>query len=427
MLYDAVIFDLDGTLTDSREGIFNCARYALEKLNWPVPEEKVLQRFLGPPLVESFMRYCGMDEETAWKGMRLYREKYVPEGCYQNAAYPGIPLLLKTLKEQGAYLAVATGKPQKSAEEVLRHFGLLPYFDAVAGPSESEAHADKKDLILRVLPEGKKAVMIGDTAGDIRGGHQAGIDAIGAMWGYGDPDELMAQKPEYALPDVYALLETLCPGAEKSRGMFLTFEGVDGCGKTTQMNLCADYLKRRGYEVICTREPGGTALGEQIRGMLLAKEDNGMTPMTEALLFAASRAQHIDEKILPAVREGKIVLCDRYLDSSLVYQGGGRGLEKEWILLINRAATERCVPDQTLYFRMDHTEALRRRGAASEKDRIEQMQDDFFAAGERTYEEICKNEPARVTAIDASGTIEEVKARVLPVMDRLLKDHGLSV
>lgn len=185
MLYDAVIFDLDGTLTDSREGILNCTRYALEKMNRPVPPVETLQRFLGPPLVDSFMRYCDMTEEDAWTATAYYREKYVPMGWKMNAVYPGIRKLLRELKCQGCYVAIATGKPQNTSEKIVEYFGLKPYIDALAGPAENEGHADKKDLILRVLPEGKKAVMIGDTPGDVKGGQDAGIDSIGILWGYG--------------------------------------------------------------------------------------------------------------------------------------------------------------------------------------------------------------------------------------------------
>lgn len=424
MLYDAVIFDLDGTLTDSREGILNSTKYALEKMNWPIPEESTLQRFLGPPLVDSFMRYCGMNEQEAWKGLEYYREKYIPEGCMQNAVFDGIRPLLEKLKKQGVYLAIATGKPQRNTEKILNAFGLDHLFDAVAGPDDNEGHAGKKELITRVLPQGKRALMVGDTAADIRGGHECGISGAAALWGYGSREDIEAEKPEHSLESVKELENLLCPDVQSEPGLFITFEGVDGCGKTTQMEKAAEKLTQMGYRVICSREPGGTLLSEQIRGMLLAKEDNGMFPETEALLFAAARAQHIREKILPAVKEGKIVLCDRFIDSSLVYQGGARGLEDAWVRVINRTALEGCMPVRTLYFRLDHREALRRRGNASQLDRIEQMQDSFFSAAEEAYERLCREETDRVEAVNASGSIEEVHKRVMPVIRRIL---GLSV
>ena len=155
LTYDAVIFDLDGTLTDSRPGIFACAEYALKKMGLPVPDEATLQRFLGPPLAESFMKYCGMTEDQAVGATALYRERYIPIGWKENSVYPRIRALLAALKERGAYLAVATGKPEHISMEVLRYFDLLQYFDAVAGPAPGEMHADKGTLIRRVLPEGK--------------------------------------------------------------------------------------------------------------------------------------------------------------------------------------------------------------------------------------------------------------------------------
>ncbi|MBR0319733.1 MAG: HAD hydrolase-like protein [Clostridia bacterium] len=175
-MYNAVIFDLDGTLTDSGEGIFNCVRYTLDKMNLPQLDDATLRRFIGPPLAESFMNYCGMDEETAREATRIYRERYVPIGWKENTVYPGIRALLRHLKEQGVYLAVATGKPQNTAQTVLDYFGLSEYMDRIAGPMAGELHANKADLIRRVLPENAKALMVGDTAGDVKGGH--GLEAI---------------------------------------------------------------------------------------------------------------------------------------------------------------------------------------------------------------------------------------------------------
>ena len=210
LTYDAVIFDLDGTLTDSRPGIIACAEYALEKMGFPVPPEETLSRFLGPPLADSFIRYCGMNEEQAARATDLYRERYIPVGWKENGVYPRIRALLAALKERGAYLAVATGKPQRISEEVLRYFGLLKYFDAVAGPAPQDLHADKGTLIRRVLPQGRKAVMIGDIAGDIKGAHDAGVNAIAALYGYGNRDETLAQRPAHAAETTRELCDLLC-------------------------------------------------------------------------------------------------------------------------------------------------------------------------------------------------------------------------
>ena len=425
MLYEAVIFDLDGTLTDSREGIVKSTEYALDKMNCPVPPESTLQRFLGPPLTESFMKYCGMNEEDAVRCLGYYRELYVPEGWRMNRVYPGIRKLLRELKKRGCYIAVATGKPQRMSERIIAYFGLSSYIDALAGPDENEAHADKCQLIRKVLPAGKKALMVGDTAGDILGAKQAGTDSCAALWGYGENSELLALSPELRACTAEELMNILCPDAVQDTGVFISFEGVDGCGKTTQMHRVRERLEKMGYQVTVSREPGGCPLSEQIRGMLLAKQDNGMTAETEALLFAAARAQHVHDVILPAVKEGRIMLCDRFIDSSIVYQGFARGLGEEWVRLINRSAREVCAPDKTIYLRMDHREALRRRGIATDLDRIEQQGEAFFSDTEKAYEHLCEAEPSRLLPVNGNGTVEEVEERVFAAVQGILAEKGL--
>ena len=291
--YDAVIFDLDGTLTDSRPGIFACTEYALKKMGLPVPPEGTLQRFLGPPLAESYMKYCGMTEEQAAYATDLYRERYIPIGWKENSVYSRIRALLAALKERGAYLAVATGKPEHTSVEILRYFDLLQYFDAVAGPTPEDLHADKGTLIRRVLPEGKKAVMIGDIAGDIKGARDAGIDSIAALYGYGSREETLAQGPAHAAETTQALCDLLCPDMPAPKGYFIALEGGDGCGKSTQSKALGERFTQFGYTVRRTREPGGCPIAEEIRKIVLAKEDGGMCAETEALLFAAARAQHV--------------------------------------------------------------------------------------------------------------------------------------
>ena len=133
------------------------------------------------------------------------------------------------------------------------------------------------------------------------------------------------------------------------KGLFITFEGVDGCGKSTQMRFLSEYLEELGVEHILTREPGGCPVAEEIRQILLSKEDKDMEDMTEALLFAAARVQHIEQVIKPALAEGKVVLCDRYLDSSVAYQGYGRLLGEDTVLNVNRYAVEHCMPDVTFF------------------------------------------------------------------------------
>ena len=407
--YDVVVFDLDGTLTDSQLGIYRCARYALEKMGFPAPDDAVLRKFMGPPLAESYMKYCGMTEAEAVRGTDLYRERYIPIGWKENNVFPLIRPLLKALRDQGAYLAVATGKPQKTSEDILRYFGLLPYLGAVVGPDDSDMHADKGDLIRRVLPKGyRRAVMVGDTAGDVKGAQDCGIDSIGALYGYGENADVLAARPTHTAEDTQALCALLCPDMPPRKGCFITLEGVDGCGKSTQASALQQRLEQFGYPVRRTREPGGCLIAEEIRKIVLAKEDGGMCPETEALLFAAARAQHVKEVILPAVARGEVVLCDRFVDSSLVYQGMARGLDAEWVKEINRAAYREGAPDATLYLRMSHVDAMARRLAASDPDRIEKAGDSFHARTEAAYEQLMRENPDRFIAVNAAQAPEQV-------------------
>ena len=420
MLYNAVIFDLDGTLTDSGEGIFACARYALEKMGRPVPDGDTLRKFIGPPLAESFMHFCGMDEDTAREATRLYRERYAPIGWKENTVYPGIRSLLKNLKKQGVYLAVATGKPEDMAVRILEYFDLAQYFDKIAGPNRGELHANKADLIRRVLPEGKKALMVGDTAGDVKGAKDTGIDSCAVLWGYGEEEALRKSCPTHVTREVTDLAQLLsCP---REKGLFITLEGVDGCGKTTQLKLLSARLTQFGYPVHLTREPGGCQIAESIRQIVLSKEDGGMCPETEALLFAAARAQHVKQVILPKVQEGVVVLCDRFVDSSLVYQGMGRELPLAWVKEINRTALESGAPDMTLYLRLPREEALRRRNASSTPDRIEKAGDAFFARTETGFDKLAEENPERIVKIDAGGTPDEVAQRVWNAVWQKLKE-----
>ena len=423
--YDAVIFDLDGTLTDSRPGIYACTEYALNKMGLPVPPEDVLRRFLGPPLAESYMKYCGMTEEQAAYGTQLYRERYIPIGWKENRVFPRIRALLSALKERGAYLAVATGKPQHTSEEILRYFGLLPYLDAVAGPDDRDLHADKGDLIRRVLPKNRRAVMVGDTAGDIKGAQDCGIASVAALFGYGENSEILAQGPTHAADSPQALCDLLCPDMPAPKGCFVTLEGVDGCGKSTQAAALAQRLQDFGYSVRSTREPGGCPIAEDIRKIVLAKEDGGMCPETEALLFAAARAQHLKEVILPAVRQGQIVLSDRFVDSSLVYQGAARGLGMDWVKEINRPALREGAPDVTLYLRMGHEAALARRFSASQPDRIEQAGDSFHARTEAAYEQLYRENPGRFLAVNADQAPEQVTEEAFQALFARMTERGV--
>ena len=197
--------------------------------------------------------------------------------------------------------------------------------------------------------------------------------------------------------------------------MFLiTFEGIDQSGKSTQLELLEMHACDAGLDVLGVREPGGTPLGERIREILLGPEHEGMDAWSEALLYAAARAQLVKDIIKPALMQGKIVLSDRFIDSSLVYQGIARGLGVERILDLNLGATGGLMPDLTLVFHLGvavSRERLAGRGTA--EDRIEGEPLEFHGKVEAGYRELEEKYPARVVGIDAAGTIEEVHARVL--------------
>jgi dTMP kinase len=190
--------------------------------------------------------------------------------------------------------------------------------------------------------------------------------------------------------------------------VFVTFEGIDGSGKTTQAELLAETLRGEGRRVVATREPGGTELGERIRDLLLAGGE--MSSWAEAALFAAARAQLVDEVIRPALETGADVVCDRYVDSSLAYQGIGRGLGVEHVLELNLEATRGLLPDRTFLVALDAEEAARR--ADGEADRIEREGIEFQAAVGRAYEELAARFPERIRKLDGSRAAADL-ARIV--------------
>lgn len=192
--------------------------------------------------------------------------------------------------------------------------------------------------------------------------------------------------------------------------MFITLEGPEGSGKTTAIQKAVDTLIQMGYEIVRTREPGGTDISEQIRNVILDKANTSMDPRTEALLYAASRRQHLVEKVWPALKEGKIVICDRYLDSSLAYQGGARNLGIDNVLNINLFATENTWPDLTLLFDIDPAIGLARISSNSDREvnRLDLEKLDFHNKVRNTFLELAKRFPERFVIIDASKSIEEV-------------------
>ena len=425
MLKDTwILFDLDGTLTQSEEGIWNCAKHAAKEMGFPEPDAATLRKFIGPPLLHSFRTYLGMTEEQAEEAQRIYRARYTTVGMYENRVYPGIRTMLRTLWQQGAKLGVVTGKPAYPTGKILEHFGFDRFLSAVV--CASDARAEKVHLIREALPEDYgEAWMVGDRCFDMEGGKAAGVHTLGVTYGYGTEQELLETGAEKIAHTPTEILDILCPEAERSRGAFLTVEGLDGSGKGTQIERLTDVLDRWGFEVVHTREPGGTPIGEKIREILLDRENTGMTDVTEALLYAASRAQHVREKILPEVARGRVVLCDRYLDSSVAYQGGGRQLGIDEVLAINAPAVEGAMPDLTVYLDLDHRESLRRRCAASEPDRMEMEADSFHARVEDGYHQLIARDPDRFVVVDAGKTRDEIAAEIQEqVLTRLMKIEG---
>ncbi|MHC5229754.1 HAD family hydrolase [Enterococcus sp. LJL99] len=197
-----LLFDLDGTITDSAEGIINSVIYALEKMSQPVPEKKELYSFIGPPLKESFETICQLNEVDAQRAVTYYREYYQKEGLYQNQVYQGIPELLIHLNELGYPLYIATSKPEVFAKEILVHFELTGYFKGIYGASLDGVRSKKADVIAYALKEAKlemkkDVIMIGDRKHDILGGKENNLDTIGVLYGFGNREELQIAQATY--------------------------------------------------------------------------------------------------------------------------------------------------------------------------------------------------------------------------------------
>jgi dTMP kinase len=204
------------------------------------------------------------------------------------------------------------------------------------------------------------------------------------------------------------------------RGYFITVEGTDGSGKTTQIKLIEDYLESKNKSVVLTREPGGTKISEKIRDILLDSQNSEMGVITEMLLYASARSQLVSEVIRPSIQAGKVVICDRFVDSSYVYQGFGRGIDLKVITDINRIALEGLVPDITLFFDIDPAEALRRRSTSTGLDRIEKEKMDFHKRVYNGYKKLAMLYPDRINCIDSNRSIEEIFSDVKSCLDELM-------
>src|SRR5690554_1160188 len=210
------------------------------------------------------------------------------------------------------------------------------------------------------------------------------------------------------------------------RGLFITLEGPEGAGKTTNRAYLAEQLQAQGFVVALTREPGGTVLAEQIREILLAPHAEAMSVDTELLLMFAARAQHLAQVILPALAEGKIVICDRFTDATYAYQGGGRGLDCSRIAQLEQFVQGDLRPDMTLLFDLSVAEGMSRAVARGKLDRFEQEQQDFFEAVRHSYLQRAEQEPQRFRVVNAQQALpqvqQELAVHLLEIMERIRED-----
>ena len=204
------------------------------------------------------------------------------------------------------------------------------------------------------------------------------------------------------------------------KGLFITLEGIEGAGKSTAVDFIEDFLTKEGHDVIKTREPGGTAIGEQIREILLKNENQTLTYDSELLLVFSARAQHTQEVILPALSSGKTILCDRFTDASYAYQGGGRDIDASRINLLEKWVQEDLRPNLTLLFDLDVSIGMQRTKKRSDADRFEREEINFFEKIRNTYLERAKNEPQRFRIINSASSLESVKEQIITILKDFL-------
>lgn len=213
IMEETILFDLDGTLTDPKEGITRCVQYALESFGIHERDRSRLECFIGPPLKEMFMEYGGLSEEEGRKAVEKYRERFTPIGIFENAVYDGIADMLGKLKERGFRLGLATSKPEVYAKRILEHFGLSGYFDEVTGSELSGERTRKADVVREALrrmnAEADRTVMVGDRKHDVEGAHAAGVRCIGVLYGYGSRTELEAAGADWICENIEELGQVL--------------------------------------------------------------------------------------------------------------------------------------------------------------------------------------------------------------------------
>ncbi len=202
-MYKAILFDLDGTLTESGDGITRSVQYALEKIGKPEPDVEKLEVFIGPPLKEQFMRYAGINEEMAAQAVEFYRERYAITGIYENRLYPGVEEMLAELKRKGYLLAVTSSKPEFFVMQILDYFRIYEYFDVIVGSEMGGKRSKKAEVIeetlvrLKLQDHREQVIMVGDKEHDVFGAREAGLDCIAVTYGYGTSEEIEAAKPVY--------------------------------------------------------------------------------------------------------------------------------------------------------------------------------------------------------------------------------------
>ena len=200
-------------------------------------------------------------------------------------------------------------------------------------------------------------------------------------------------------------------------GLFISIEGTDGSGKTTQIKLLEKYFTEKGFYVVCTREPGGNPISEKIRELIIDKENTEMTSVTEALLYAAARAQHVSTDILPVLNDGGVVISDRFLDSSIVYQGFARGLGTRTVREINKYAVNGLEPDMTFFLRLKPNDSIERKKKQKELDRMESEGDKFH--------QLCRHNKRRIKVIDAMQSIEDIHNEIVKSIEQAFAEKGI--
>lgn len=206
------------------------------------------------------------------------------------------------------------------------------------------------------------------------------------------------------------------------KGLLISFEGTDGCGKSTQIRLLSEYLKSKGMDVIVSREPGGCKVGEKIRNILLNTENAEISPMCELFLYEAARAQHMTQIIEPALNEGKTVILDRFIDSTFAYQGYGRELGEDCVDIFNKYAINGRYPDITLMLTLNAKDAFKRKGGNDKKDRMEMAGDDFFKRVDTGLKRALEKYSDRIVKVNVEGTCEETHNKICNLIDKVLNN-----